>query len=228
MAGSFVFTATLTHSLDSLFAQSASGTDVIVQHAAPRGARFGAGGGGSRPVPASILAAIRSMPGVAAADGIVSGRAVLLGRDAKPLRSQIGIALSWPSDHPFQSIYSRRAGKPPAGPGQVMIDRASARQGHFAPGARIDIAIGGQAMPFTVSGVTGYGSADSLGGGAMAIFSLPTAQRLFGLAGRYSQIDVKAAQGVSAAQLRARVAKILPGGVEAVIAASAAATQAQQ
>jgi putative ABC transport system permease protein len=45
MAGSFVFTATLTHSLDSLFAQSASGTDVIVQHAAPRGARFGPGAG---------------------------------------------------------------------------------------------------------------------------------------------------------------------------------------
>jgi putative ABC transport system permease protein len=165
---------------------------------------------------------------VAVADGVVSGRAVLLGRDGQPLPAQFGIALSWPSGRPFQGTYSRRAGTPPAGPGQVMIDRASARQGHFAPGARIEIAIGGQAMPFTVSGVTGYGSADSLGGGSMAIFSLPTAQRLFGLAGRYSQIDVKAAPGVSAAQLRARVARILPRGVEAVTAASAAATQAQQ
>ena len=112
MAGSFVFTATLTHSLDSLFAQSASGTDVIVQHTAPRGARFGAGSGGTRPVPASILAAIRRLPGVAAADGVVSGRAVLLGRDGKPLPARFGIALSWPSDRSFQAVYSRRAGKP--------------------------------------------------------------------------------------------------------------------
>jgi putative ABC transport system permease protein len=228
MAGSFVFTATLTHSMDSLFAQSASGTDVIVQHTSPRGAQYGAGSGGTRPVLASILAAIRRLPGVAAADGVVSGRAVLLGRDGKPLPARFGIALSWPSAPPFQAVYTHRAGKAPTGPGQVVIDRASARQGHYVPGERIDIAIGGQAMPFTVSGVTGYGSADSLGGGSMAIFSIPAAQRLFGLAGRYSQIDVKAAAGVSAVQLRARVAGILPVGVEAVTAASAAAAQAQQ
>src|SRR5215470_8326663 len=110
MAGSFVFTATLTRSLDSLFAQSASGTDVIVQHTAPRGARFGPGGGGTRPVPASILAAIRRLPGVAAAGGVASGRAVLLGRDGQPLPARFGIALSWPSASPFQGIYSRRTG----------------------------------------------------------------------------------------------------------------------
>ena len=42
MAGSFVFTATLTHSLDSLFAQAATGIDVVVQHNAPAGASLGA------------------------------------------------------------------------------------------------------------------------------------------------------------------------------------------
>src|SRR5258706_7418869 len=47
MAGSFVFTATLTHSLDSLFAESATGTDVVVQHTAPTGSGVGAGSGGA-------------------------------------------------------------------------------------------------------------------------------------------------------------------------------------
>src|SRR5215813_6089688 len=75
MGGSFVFTATLTHSLDSLFNQAANGTDVIVQHVAPAGAGIGAGGGGSKPLPASILAAVQQVPGVAAADGLVTGRA---------------------------------------------------------------------------------------------------------------------------------------------------------
>jgi putative ABC transport system permease protein len=228
MAGSFVFTATLSRSLDSLFAESASGTDVVVQHTAPSGSGIGAGSGGSRPLPAAIAAAVRDLPGVAAADGVISARAVLLGRDGKPLPGQFSVALSWPPDPPFQAIFTRRSGRPPAGPGEVMIDRASARQGHFAVGDRMEVAIGGQARPFTVAGITGYGSADSIGGGSMAVFDLPTAQQLFGLAGRYSQIEVKAAAGVSPQQLRGRVARVLPGGIEAVTAASAAASQAQQ
>jgi len=228
MAGSFVFTATLTHSLDSLFAQSATGTDVIVEHVIPHGSSFGAGSGGNRPIPASLAAVLRGLPGVAAADGVVTARAVLLGRDGRPLPGQFGAALSWPPDAPFQAIFTRRTGNPPTRPDQIMIDRASARQGHYRVGDRIEVAIGGQARPFVISGITGYGPADSLGGGSMAILSLPAAQQLFGLAGEYSQIDVKAAVGISAPQLRGRVAAALPPGVQAVTAASAAASQAQQ
>ena len=97
-----------------------------------------------------------------------------------------------------------------------MIDRDSARAGHFAVGDRIEVAIGGKAAPFTISGITGYGSAASIAGGSLAVFSLPTAQRLFGQAGRYDTIDVKAVAGVTPQQLRGQVAAVLPAGVEAV------------
>jgi len=178
-------------------------------------------------VQASIANRIRLVPGVAAADGVVSGRATLLGRNGSALKAPFGVALSWPADTAFQSVFTRLSGSPPAGPGQVMIDRASAQAGHFRVGDRIEVSISGQSLPFTVSGVAGYGSADSIGGGSMAIFSLPVAQQLFGLSGRYSQIYVKDS-GISADQLRSRVAAVLPTGVEAVTAASAAASQAQQ
>src|SRR5262250_1156421 len=85
MCGSFVFTASLTHSLDSLFAQATAGTDVEVRHASPPGAVQGAGSAATQPIPASLVTAIRRLPGVAAADGTISGRAVLLGRNGKPL-----------------------------------------------------------------------------------------------------------------------------------------------
>src|SRR6516225_584646 len=184
MCGSFVFTASLTHSLDSLFAKSTAGT--------------------------------------------VGGRAVLLGRNGKPLPAQFVVATSWPADPPFQAIFTGRTGRPPAGPGQVMIDRASARRGHFTVGETIGIAIAGHAVPFTITGITGYGSADSIGGGLMAIFSLGTAQQLFGKTGEFDRIVVKAAPGVSATQLRDRIAPVLPAGDEAVTAASASASAAQQ
>src|SRR6516164_10168317 len=228
MCGSFVFTASLTHSLDSLFSQATAGTDVEVQHVSPSGAVQGAGSAAGQPIPASLLTAIRRLPDVSAADGTVSGRAVLLGRNGTALHAPFVVALSWPADKAFQSVFTGRQGLPPAGPGQVMIDRNSARSGHFAVGDRIKVAIGGKAIPFTISGITGYGSASSIAGGSMAIFSLPTAQRLFGQAGRYDTIDVNAVSGVTAQQLRGQVARILPAGVEAVTAASASASEAHQ
>ena len=152
---------------------------------------------------------------------------MLLGRNGKALPGQsFGVALSWPADAPFQATFSGRTGQPPARAGQVMIDRGSARRGHFAVGETIGIA--GHAVPFTVSGITGYGSADSIGGGSMAIFSLDTAQRLFGKTGEFDRIVAKDAPGVSAAELRDRIGSVLPTGDEAVTAASASASAAQQ
>jgi putative ABC transport system permease protein len=226
MSGSFVFSATLTHSLDSLFAQASNGTDVEVMHSSPGGSTIT--GSAAQPVPASVLAQVQRVPGVAAADGQVSDQAVLLGRDGKPLPGSFGVALSWPADTPFQASFTHRAGQPPAGPGQVMIDQAAARRGHFTVGETIGIAIAGHAVPFMITGITGYGSADSIGGGSMAIFSLSTAQQLFGKAGEFDRIVVKAAPGVSATQLRDRIAPVLPAGDEAVTAASASASAAQQ
>ncbi|HEV3288841.1 MAG TPA: ABC transporter permease, partial [Streptosporangiaceae bacterium] len=226
MAGSFAFGATLTHSLDTLFTQASTGTDVQVTHVSPGGSAIT--GSPVRPLPASVLATVRSVPGVATADGQVTGQAVLLGRDGKPLPGSFGVALSWPADTPFQATFAGRAGQPPAGPGQVMIDRASARRGHYAVGQAIGIAIDGHALTFTITGITGYGSADTIAGGSMAIFSLPAAQQLFGKAGQYDRIAVKAVPGLSAAQLRDRIAAVLPAGVQAVTAASAAASAEQQ
>src|SRR5215472_544192 len=228
MCGSFVFTASLTHSLDALFAQASAGTDVEVRHVSPAGALQGAGSAAAQPVPASVLAPIRALPDVAAADGTVSGRAVLLGRNGKPLPGKFVVVLSWPADAPFHAVFTGTQGRPPAGPGQVMIDRGSARAGHFTVGDHIEVAIGGHALPFTISGITGYAGADSLAGGSMAIFSLPAAQQLLGQPGTYDTIDVKAVPGVSPEHLHAEVARVLPAGVQAVTAASAAATEARQ
>src|SRR6202035_236807 len=112
--------------------------------------------------------AIRALPGVAAADGTVSDRAVLLARTGKPVPGPFVAALSWPADAPFQVPFTHRTGQPPSGPGQIMIDHDSARAGHFAIGDRIEVAIGGQARRFTITGITGYGSGGRSGRGALA------------------------------------------------------------
>jgi putative ABC transport system permease protein len=226
MSGSFVFSSTLSHSLASLFATASTGTDVIVQHASPSGASVN--GPSARPVPASVLTAVRSVSGVAAADGTVSGNAVLLAKTGRPMKSAFGVALSWPADPAFQTSFTGRSGSPPVTAGQVMIDRSSATTGGYRVGQVIGVAVGGRAVPFTISGITGYGSGTSIGGGSMAVFSVAEAQRLFGLTGSYDTISVAASPGVPASVLRDRIASVLPSGVVAVTAASAAANEAQQ
>ena len=114
MSASFVFSSTLTSSLDSLFAQASTGTDVQVTHTMPSGSTIT--GSPAQPVPAAMLTTIRGVPGVANADGQISDQAVLLGRDGKPLPGSFGVALSWPTDTPFQATFSNRTGQPPAGP----------------------------------------------------------------------------------------------------------------
>ena len=127
MCGSFVFTASLTHSLDSLFAQASAGTDVEVRHGSPAGAVQGAGSASVQPVPASVLAPIRALPDVASADGTVSGRAVLLGRDGKPLPAQFTVAQSWPSGRAVRSGV-HRTGRPSSGRPGAGHDRPRLRQ----------------------------------------------------------------------------------------------------
>ncbi len=107
MSASFVFTTTLNHSLDSLFAQASAGIDVIVQHAAPGGAVTGAGSGSSQPIAQPIAARIRALPDVAAVDGAVSGRAVLLGRNGKAPSQAAPCCSAGTASHCRASSWSR-------------------------------------------------------------------------------------------------------------------------
>src|SRR5690349_1068133 len=80
MSGTFTFTATLQHDLSALFTAANAGTDVIVRHAAP--AVEAGGNAGSRPgIPAALLAQVRSVDGVAAADGVILDQAQLTTKD---------------------------------------------------------------------------------------------------------------------------------------------------
>ncbi len=226
VAGTLIFTATVQHGLGRLFDTATAGTDVVVRHAAPAA---GAGGNaGRRPIPASLLDRVRSVPGVAVAEGAVSDRAGIVGRDGRIVSGRAGVAASWPADSALASAYTLREGHPPAGLGEMAVDAATARGQRLHVGDRVRVVAGGAARPFTVSAITGFGNGDGPGVASLALFDTKTAQRLFGKQGRFDEIDLRAAAGVSATVLRDRVAAVLPGGVEAVTAASAAAAQASQ
>src|SRR5256714_4898545 len=82
VAGTFVLTDTLAHTFDNLFAEVNSKTDGQIrstQKLAPQDPAEPDRG----PVPAAVLDAVRKVPGVAEAQGNVSGRAAIIGKDGK-------------------------------------------------------------------------------------------------------------------------------------------------
>jgi putative ABC transport system permease protein len=227
MAGTFILTATIGHGIDNLFASASAGTDVIVRPVAAGGGNQPAGRSPARlAVPASLVSQVRSVAGVAAADGVVADRAGIVGADGKVIGGRSGFAVSYPPSKALAAAYPVRQGRPPAGAGEVAIDAATAAKQGLHVGDHVRVVAGGAARPFTVSGIVGFGQADGPGVVSMAAFDPATAQRLYGRHGSFDEIDLEAAVGVTPDTLRSRVAGVLPGGYEAVTAASASATQA--
>ncbi len=93
----------------------------------------------------------------------------------------------------------------------MVIDAETAGSQGFRVGDRIGVITnGGRERRFRVTGIAGYGSSPSLAGDTLALFDLPTAQRLFGEPGELDQIDVAARPGVGSAAVVRQIRAVLP------------------
>lgn len=231
VAGTFVLTDTLRRTIDSFFATLGAGTDVSVRASSGFSQDGGLLGGAERPsVPASLLPAIGSLDGVAAATGTLVGYAQVVPESGPvPSGRRLTLGTAWVDD-PGLSPFRLRAGRAPRADGEVVIDAGTAE--------RLDVVLGdgvrvlSQVAPatFTVVGVAGVGEGDgkSLGGASLAAFDEPTARRVLGRPTGFDSIEVAAQDGVAQAELRRRVASVLPPGVEAVTGGAAAAEGADR
>src|SRR3954467_11980640 len=109
VAGTFVFTDTISSVFDHLFTQTTSGTDAVVRSKLPF--KVNAQGGGPQqdraPVPSSLLPVVASTPGVAAAQGSVGGYALVTGKDGKAIQGQAPtIGVSWGTDPRFAKSFN--------------------------------------------------------------------------------------------------------------------------
>ena len=232
-AGTFVLTDTALKSFDDLFGSVYNGTDVVVQgHQAfaPGEGGGGGGGGGSErnPIPETMLATVRAVDGVAAADGDVAGFAQIIDPVTGKVIQNGGAPTIGNSWNPDVTSLEVASGSPPSGSDQVAVDAATAKDHDLAVGDRLKVVTPTGANLFTLSGTVRFASSDSLLGATLAIFDLPTAQKVLDREGVFDHIYVRSASGVSAGQLAARINDAIPSGFRAITAASAASQQQQQ
>lgn len=222
MSGTLVLTDTMTRTFDNLFADVYKGTDAMVRAKAAFEGPQGAGIQRGR-VDASLVSTVRSVDGVAAAEGSIFGYARLTAKDGhalgNPANGAPTLGTNWSTNrelNPFNLV----AGRPPRAPDEVVIDKKSASDGTLSVGDVTTVLVLGPPQKMRIVGIAKFGSADSPGGASCAIFTLASAQRLIAESGKYDGIAVVAQPGVSQTDLVKRISAVLPKGTEAVTGAA--------
>jgi putative ABC transport system permease protein len=214
VSGTLVLTDTLQATFNNLFDNVYRNVTFVVRGDAAFTGNFGAV---RNPIPESVAATVRTVPGVAAADGTVGGYAQFVAPDGKAVTTGGAPTIGTSFDpNPTMSSLKLRQGSAPGNDHQVVVDAGTADKYHFHVGQRVRILLVGPPQTFTVSGIVQFGTANNLAGATIAAFWLPTAQQLFDRVGQYDSVNVLAAPGADTAQVERAIAATLPSGVQVV------------
>ncbi len=193
LSGTLVLTATVRQAIRDQTGTTAPGLAVTV---APL-----AGSGDPPSLPASLTKEISALPGVAETQGEVLGPVDLVGPgDARLDAAGVSVAAT----SALQRLVLK-SGSYPSGPGEMAVDQLTLQKRHWAIGETVEVAAYGPVSSFRIVGVVGEDVSEGLQGKAIAAFSLPVAQSLFGLNGRYSEIAVSATSGTAPTVLAATI-----------------------
>jgi putative ABC transport system permease protein len=217
VSGSFILTDTLRATFDDLFGEALRGTDVAVRSVAAFQEESNTGSTNREPLPESLLDVVAAVEGVREAGGLVQGYAQFVDADGEAVGGMgpPTLGFNWPGDSAL-SPFTIRAGRGATAPDEVVIDAGTAKASDFEVGDTVTVLLAGPPEHFTIVGIAGFGEADNLAGATVALFETRTAQRIFHREGQYGSIGVAAEPGVSAAELRERIAAVLPDSVEAI------------
>ena len=209
VAGSYVLTDTIFAAFDEIFGESLKGTSVVVTAENPVKQENGE----IPTIPASLLPRVQRTPGVKLASGAIFTPGGFFDAEGEKIGNKFApkfISSTLPGS--LESL-TYLEGHRPRGPDEASLDQAAAETSGLKLGEEIELIGQGSARSFELVGFTRLGGA-SFGGASIAQVTLPVAQRLTHKIGRFDQISVAAADGVSAEGLKRRIAAEMPAGVK--------------
>jgi putative ABC transport system permease protein len=208
VAGSFILTDTIFAAFDEIFSESLSGTSVVVTAENP----VEQDNGEVPTISASLLPRIQATRGVKLAAGAIFTPGGFFDAEGEKIGNKFApkfISSTLPGE--LESL-TYLDGHRPRGPTEASIDKAAADSAGLELGEKIGLIGQGKLREFRLVGFTQLGSA-SFGGASIAQVTLPVAQALTHKRGRFDQISVAAADGVSPALLKRRIKAEMPAGV---------------
>ncbi|HVU78095.1 MAG TPA: FtsX-like permease family protein [Gaiellaceae bacterium] len=228
ISGTYVLTDTLKAGFTEIFGTVYKSTDAVITGKSAIG--NGNNGSIAPSFSASLLQKVRALPDVADAAGGVSDQAQLVGRNGKVITNGFAPGLAFsvnPRDNQRFNPLDLVAGTWPRGDDEIAIDQHTADKKDYKVGDTIGAIVRGPVKQYKIAGIVKLGNVSSLGGASMAIFDLPTAQKLFDKVGQYDSIDVAAEQGVSPDRLVSQIRTILPPATQVRSGVQEAAKQTQ-
>ncbi|MFC4058743.1 FtsX-like permease family protein [Planomonospora corallina] len=228
VTGSLVLTDTSRRLLDEQFRTATAGVDLAVRDAAAFDSAMGVEVERD-PLPATLVDRVRAVPGVAAAVPVVRGQGVLSADGKAIVPAGPSLLMSW--EPAPVGAFTLRTGRAPVADDEVVVDAATAALHGVGLGSRVTVRADETAV-LRVVGLAGFGAEPGLPNSTVALVGLPVAQRLLGLGGGVSEIDVVAADGAGVRRLRDAVAtaagpeyEVTAGRDLAASSAAAAKTQ---
>jgi putative ABC transport system permease protein len=219
VSGTFVLTDTIDAAFEKAAAPSPGDVDIVVR-STTEFTVLASTVPEREPVPESLLATIRAVPGVRSAWGSVWGFAELVDDQGRAIGASglPTIGTGWTPDATIT------AGQPPSRPDEVAIDAQTAAQFGLELGDRIKVLFQDAVQEFKINGLR---AAANLVSSTLATFDLETAKRVLGRANGFDTVSVQAEPGVGREELRGRIGAALPDRYEAV-ADDQAAKQAKE
>ena len=221
MAGTYILTDTINASFATIFQNGERGRDVVVVPHQALGATANVQNG---VIGASVLARVRTVPGVAVAAGEVFSFATLFDATGKRLNTRAPSFVASTLPTRFED-FSTAPGALPHSAGDVAIDEATAQRYSLRVGQTLRVAGAATAARYRISGIARFAGSASFGGAGVAILTLAQAQRVSGETGGFDTIVVAAKPGTSAQTLRARIRAVLPRALDVRTGTQEAARQ---
>ncbi|HEX9308719.1 MAG TPA: FtsX-like permease family protein [Anaeromyxobacter sp.] len=152
----------------------------------------------------TLLADVLAVPGVRAAAPLFRAEAALDGRPGEGLEL-VGADLVAAARTPW-ALPAGRLGAALTSPGWVAVTPELAREMGWREGSRVGVSLGTRRATLTIGALVDLRRIAPLASRRLAVMDLAQAQGLLGVHGRIHQIDVRAREGVSVAELSGRLA----------------------
>ena len=201
MAGTLVFTDTISATYDSALADADEGVDAYVR--TPSEIDLGYGEPGPR-LDASLISTVASVDGVDEAALRINGYAQLVDRDGDTvgdLSKNPAFGTNWVAVDDLNP-YELSSGHAPTNDGEIVIDKASADKAGYVPGDVATVLTKSEPRQFTIAGIATFGTNDSPAGATAVLFTDAAASELLASPGEADAIAVTADEGVVAGRCR--------------------------
>src|SRR5262245_42582702 len=173
VSGTFMLTDSIDKAFDTIFTEVRQGSNAVISGKTAFDLSEDTGSAAPT-LKEGLLAQVRALPDVEAAEGSVEGDALLVDDNGKAIvngfAGNIGFSIA-NGDSRFNPLTLIDGAWP--GQGEIVIDHATADRENFKIGQTIGVQSNGAVRRLRISGFIKFGSVSSIGGATLSGFDLP-------------------------------------------------------